>query len=59
MREVLAVVQPCVLCEEPLEAWTVYRDEETGQERIDKEPIPHECEAMRRLLRERVQRMHW
>jgi hypothetical protein len=59
LREILTVVQPCMLCEEPLEAWHVLRDDLTGEERIEKEPIPHDCEAMRRLLRERVRTMTW
>lgn len=59
MREILTITQPCVLCEEPLEAWHLLRDEETGEERIEKEPIPHDCDAMRALLRERVRRITW
>jgi hypothetical protein len=51
--EILSVEQPCVLCEQALEVWHITRDEETGEERIEREPAHHVCPQMQALLRER------
>lgn len=45
----MTVDQPCVLCEETLQEWNVYRDDETRQERIEIRPVTHACEALRAL----------
>jgi hypothetical protein len=49
----MVVAQPCVLCEDELERWHVYRDDERGEESIEVEPLTHACEALRRLIAER------
>ena len=55
-RAQLVVVQPCVLCEGPLEVWTYFKDDEReGQERIEKITMSHRCDAMTALLRERYE----
>lgn len=53
MREILSVEQPCILCEEPLIATVICRDEETGEEEVRHEGIPHDCLPMKALLKER------
>jgi hypothetical protein len=53
MRLLMAVQQPCVLCQGTLEQWLVYRDDETDEERIDKEVVGHHCYAMDALVAER------
>jgi hypothetical protein len=54
MREVVAVDQPCILCEKTLEVWRLFRDDVTGQECIEQETTEHFCLPMERLLRERA-----
>ncbi len=56
MREILVVHQPCILCENDIQVWTLFRDDLTGEERIECEDVEHECPAMRALLRERFGR---
>jgi hypothetical protein len=56
MREILCVHQPCILCEGTLQVWTLFRDDLTGDERIETEDAKHECPAMGALLRERFGR---
>jgi hypothetical protein len=43
-----------LLCEEPLTASVLYRDDETGQEEWVHEEIPHFCLPMRELRKERT-----
>lgn len=53
--EILACEQPCVLCGMALEAVTLHRDDETGEERIERTRLPHsmtECKRMIGLYRE-------
>lgn len=54
-ERILAIVdQPCVLCEETLETWTYYKDDEReGQERIEKTSSAHSCSFIKDLIRER------
>jgi hypothetical protein len=53
MVEILSVGQPCVLCEQLMELWTIERDLETGEEQILSHVVPHECEPLKALIRER------
>lgn len=53
-RLIAVIDQPCVLCEETLELWRVYKDEDQGgQERIEKEDAHHVCTFMAELVAER------
>lgn len=54
-RLIAVIDQPCVLCEETLETWHVFKDEEReGQERIEKTLVDHQCSFMAELVRERT-----
>lgn len=53
MRLIAVIDQPCVLCEETLETWTIYRDDETGREQHRITPASHVCEPLRDLIAER------
>lgn len=53
MKLVTDYVIPCVLCEDPLEHVTIYRDDALGQEISQRERLPHRCAEMRALLSER------
>ncbi len=60
MREILSVEQPCVLCGQALEVVTISRDDESGQERIERQPLDHtitNCAEMRKLMAERFPTM--
>jgi len=57
MREILSVEQPCVLCEAPLEVWTIEHDDETGEENIRMETFHHDCAQMQALVKERFSRL--
>lgn len=55
MREILCCEQPCILCAMPLEVVTLYRDDDTGKERTERERLDHdeaECRRMVTLYRE-------
>lgn len=52
-REIMIVEQPCVLCEEPLQVWTLLHDDESGDEEWTIEDCGHRCADMRALMRER------
>lgn len=51
-RELLIVEQPCVLCERPLQLWTLYIDEEEATEVWTVEDLNHKCSEMKALMRE-------
>lgn len=44
---------PCLLCEDDTEQVTVYRDDVTRREIIERESLAHQCEPLRGLMRER------
>ncbi len=50
---IMTILQPCIMCEHPLEQWDVWKDEETGAEWYDVRPLHHHCEPLRALIRER------
>lgn len=52
-RQLLIVEQPCVLCEETLQVWTLLRDDELGTEDWTFEDVEHRCTNLRKLMRER------
>ncbi len=56
MRALMVVHQPCILCEETIQIWTLFRDDETKEQKIVTEDLPHNCEQMRKLRKERVKR---
>lgn len=60
-ERILAVVdQPCVLCEETLETWTYFKDEEReGQERIERTSSDHQCSFMADLIAERARALRY
>lgn len=43
---------PCVLCEEPLEHVSIYRDAESGKEYSYRVPLPHRCPEMQAAMKE-------
>lgn len=51
-RMLMVVEQPCVLCEETLQVWTLLRDEELGTEQWSFEDLEHRCTNLRLLMRE-------
>lgn len=52
MQLLLDYIIPCVLCGEPLEYVSIYRDEPSGTERSLRERLPHLCEDMKALIKE-------
>ena len=50
MREILSTEQPCVLCGMALQVVTLYRDELTDEERIERVDLPHDLDACARML---------
>lgn len=55
MPEILSTEQPCIFCGMALEVVTIYRDDLTSEERIERTRLPHsddECLRMLRLYRE-------
>ena len=53
-RLVATIDLPCILCEDTLEVWHVYKDEERkGQGRIEKVAVDHECSFLMELVEER------
>lgn len=55
MHEILSTEQPCILCGTALLVVTIHRDDDTGQERVDRTPLPHteaECLRLMRLYLE-------
>lgn len=54
MREILAVHQPCILCEGTLYVSVLLRDDETGAERWEHtDGDYHACPALLAVIRER------
>ena len=51
-RAICIVEQPCVLCEQTLQVWTLVIDEETGAEEWSIEDVTHRCPDMKALMRE-------
>ena len=51
-RALMIVEQPCVLCEGPLQLWTLMLDDETGQEVWTIEDLGHRCQDMKALMKE-------
>lgn len=52
MQLVCDWVTPCLLCEDPTDHVTVYRNPETGAEQVTRVPLPHLCEPLRQAMRE-------
>ncbi len=55
MREILSAEQPCILCGQSLMIVTWYRDDDTGQERTERETVAHDdvaCSSFARLAAE-------
>lgn len=55
MHEILSAEQPCILCAQPMEVVTVTRDDDTGEERIERTRLDHNdetCAATLALYRE-------
>lgn len=55
MLEILSAEQPCILCAQPLEVVTIYRDPLTGEERTERTRLDHNddtCRATLALYRE-------
>ncbi len=52
-RLIMVVDQPCILCEETLEIWNVFKDEESGTEWHEVETRYHRCAPLRALITER------
>lgn len=50
MTEILSAEQPCILCGLALEVVTLHRDDDTGEERIDRVALPHDSAACLRML---------
>lgn len=53
MRLVCDWVVPCVLCEDPIEHVTIWRDDSKRKEITTRENLPHLCKCMEKLIRER------
>lgn len=51
-RKLMVVEQPCILCEAPLQVWTLLVDEETGAEHYEIEDCGHVCPDLKALMRE-------
>lgn len=55
LRALMEVTHPCVLCEGDLAVQTLWRDDTTGREVWSlRQAVPHSCEAMADLMRERA-----
>jgi hypothetical protein len=55
MLEIMTLEQPCIVCEMPLEVVTLFRDDVTGEGRIDRTRLDHDehtCAARLALYRE-------
>lgn len=53
-RLICVVDQPCILCEETLEVWHVFKDEEQkGKERIERRAVAHQCRFLDELRESR------
>ena len=48
--EILSAEQPCILCAQPTEVVTWFRDRETGEERIERTRLDHSDETCRATL---------
>jgi hypothetical protein len=51
MREILSAEQPCILCGQALEIVTVSMDDDTDEERIERDQVPHDARACLSFLR--------
>jgi hypothetical protein len=51
MREILSAEQPCILCGQLLEIVTIHRDEDSNEERIERDRVPHDAVACLSFLR--------
>lgn len=56
-RVIMIVVQPCILCEQDQEVWTLWKDEEQAGERWTIEALEHFCEGSWYLIQERFGRL--
>lgn len=52
MHLICDYIIPCVLCEEPLDHVTIYRNPASGREESHRERLPHLCEDMKALIKE-------
>lgn len=55
MLEILSAEQPCILCAQPLEVVTIWRDSDTGEERTERTRLDHNdvtCRATLALYKE-------
>lgn len=55
MREILHAEQPCIICGTLLEVVTIHRDDDTGEERVERNRSVHsdrECARFRVLYSE-------
>lgn len=55
MLEILSAEQPCVLCAQPIEVVTLWRDTATGEERTERTRLDHNdvtCRATVALYKE-------
>jgi hypothetical protein len=50
MLEILSAEQPCVLCAQPIFVVTFFRDDDTGEERIERTQLDHNDVACAQTL---------
>lgn len=50
MFEILSVEQPCILCAQPLEVVTIWRDHDSDHERTERTRLDHSDESCRATL---------
>jgi hypothetical protein len=50
MLEILSAEQPCILCAQPVEIVTIYRDPDTGEERTERTRLDHDEVTCRETL---------
>lgn len=50
MLEILTTEQPCILCAQPLEVVTLWREPGTGEERTERNRLDHNEAECRRVL---------
>jgi hypothetical protein len=51
MREILSTEQPCIFCGMALQVVTIHRNDDTGEERIERTDLPHSDEECLRMVR--------
>ncbi len=51
MLEILSAEQPCILCAQPLEVVSLFRDSDTGEERIERTRLDHSDVSCASILR--------